>query len=57
MNQNWIKSIMAGIFISIGCVVNLAVGGIVGAALFSLGLTAILVFNFNLFTGKAGDFP
>lgn len=48
---------MAGIFISIGCVVNLAVGGIVGAALFSLGLTAILVFNFNLFTGKAGDFP
>ena len=48
---------MAGIFIALGCVVNLAVGGVVGAALFSLGLTAILSFGFNLFTGKAGDFP
>lgn len=56
MSRTLVKSVMAGVFIGLGCVVNLTVGGVMGAALFSLGLTAILVFGFNLFTGKASDF-
>lgn len=51
------KAILAGILISFGCVVNLRVGGVEGAILFSLGLITILLFGFNLFTGKAGLLP
>lgn len=47
-------SILAGIMISLGCIVNLQVGGIGGALFFSLGLITILMFNFDLFTGRAG---
>ena len=47
-------SILAGIAVSIGCIVNLLVGGVPGAILFSMGLGAILVFGWNLFTGKVG---
>jgi formate/nitrite transporter FocA (FNT family) len=50
-------SILAGIMISLGCIINLQVGGIVGALLFSIGLITILMFNFDLFTGRAGLIP
>ena len=50
-------SILAGILISLGCIINLQVGGIVGALLFSIGLITILMFNFDLFTGRAGLIP
>lgn len=47
-------SIMAGLLIGIGGILNLRLGGIAGAVYFSLGLLAILHFKFELFTGKAG---
>ena len=48
------KAILAGFFIGIGAAVYLTLGGVVGAAFFSVGLATILVFGFSLFTGKAG---
>ena len=47
-------SVLAGIFISIGAIVYLKVGGVVGATLFSVGLMSVLAFQAKLFTGKAG---
>ena len=47
-------SIMAGFLIGMGAIIYLTLGGIAGAVFFSLGLTTIVVFKFNLFTGKAG---
>lgn len=50
-----IKGILAGILISIGCVINLSVSvPIVGSVLFALGLYTIVIFGLNLYTGKAG---
>ena len=49
------KSILAGILIGIGVIVNLScTNGFIGALLFSLGLVLVLVFNADLFTGKIG---
>ena len=48
------KSILAGIMISLGCIVYLVVGGPLGAFLFSIGLISVVTFKLNLFTGKAG---
>lgn len=48
------RAILAGFFIGIGAAVYLTIGGVVGAAFFSVGLATILVFGFSLFTGKAG---
>ena len=48
------KSILAGLMISIGAIVNLTVGPPLGAFIFSVGLMAILIFDLYLFTGKAG---
>lgn len=48
------SAILAGICISIGCVVFLKVGGVAGAALFSFGLITVTHYKFNLFTGKSG---
>ena len=50
-------SILAGIMISLGCIINLQIGGISGALFFSLGLLTILMFDFELFTGRAGLIP
>jgi len=50
----FVPAILAGIFISIGGFVNLAVGSYLGAFLFALGLCAVCVFGTPLFTGKAG---
>lgn len=52
--QLLISSILAGLCISIGCIVNLQVGGICGAILFSVGLISVVSFQYKLFTGMAG---
>lgn len=48
------SAIIAGICISIGCVVNLRVGGVAGAVLFSFGLLAVVHYKLKLYTGTAG---
>lgn len=47
-------SILAGIAISIGCVVFLRVGGVAGAVLFAFGLLTCVHFKLPLYTGTAG---
>ena len=49
-----ILSILAGLMIAVGGVINLSVGGALGAFIFSLGLLTVLIFKLELFTGKAG---
>lgn len=51
---NWLlKSILAGIFIGIGCIAFLSCENkIIGSLLFTVGLFVILTFKLNLFTGK-----
>ena len=46
------KSILAGIFISFGCLAFLKIGGILGAFLFSFGLLGVLKSASLLYTGK-----
>lgn len=48
------KSILAGIFISIGGWAYLAIGGIVGMIAFAFGLLAVVHFGATLYTGTAG---
>lgn len=48
------KGIMAGIMIAVGGIAYLQVGGIVGAALFAIGLLTILPLGYDLYTGRAG---
>ena len=50
-------AILAGICISIGCVVNLRVGGVAGAVLFAFGLTTVVYYGLKLYTGTAGFIP
>lgn len=51
--REFVKSMLAGLAISLGCIVYLSVGGgAFGAFLFSIGLLLVIVFKFNLFTGK-----
>lgn len=47
-------AILAGLCISIGCVVNLRVGGVAGAVLFAFGLTTVVYYKLKLYTGTAG---
>ena len=47
-------AVLAGICISIGCVVNLRVGGVAGAVLFDFGLTTVVYYGLKLYTGTAG---
>lgn len=47
------KGIFAGILISMGGCINLKIGGVVGAVLFSFGLIGVITLRLNLFTGKA----
>lgn len=50
-----VKSIIAGIMIGIGGTVYLSVENkVVGSVLFAIGLFAIVVYGFNLYTGKIG---
>ena len=60
----WIRECLAGILIGIGGMVFLAcntdnvyVGKYVGALLFSVALSSILLFRLNLFTGMVGYLP
>ena len=48
------SSILAGALIALGGYVNLRVGAPIGPILFSLALVSIVIFELNLFTGKAG---
>lgn len=53
--KDFIKAIMAGVMISIGCIIYLSLDNkVAGSVLFSLGLLTILIFKLNLFTGKVG---
>lgn len=50
-----IKSILAGIMIGIGGTIYLSLDNkIVGSILFTIGLFIIVVYSFNLYTGKMG---
>lgn len=50
-----IKSILAGIMIGIGGTIYLSLDNkIVGSILFAIGLFVIVVYGFNLYTGKIG---
>ena len=46
-------SILAGILIGTAGAIYLSIGGPIGAFLFSIGLLTILIFELELFTGKA----
>lgn len=48
------KAILAGIFIAIGGIINLKVGGVLGAFLFSFGLLSVIHYSLPLYTGKSG---
>ncbi len=49
------SSILAGICISIGCIVNLMVGGgPLGAILFTFGLITVVHYKYALYTGTSG---
>lgn len=51
------KSILAGIFIGIGCCLYLSIPNkLIGALCFSLGLLGIRILKFDLFTGKTQFF-
>ena len=54
MKQFCIKSLLAGVFIGLACLVYLNVGGVAGACLFAFGLLGVVVYGLNLYTGKAG---
>lgn len=53
--KNFIKSVLAGIMIGIGGTIYLSIDNkIVGASLFGIGLFMIVIYGFNLYTGKIG---
>lgn len=49
-------STLAGMAISIGCIVYLSVGGVAGAVLFAFGLITVILYRMKLYTGTAGFF-
>ena len=49
------KSMMAGYLIALGGYVNLKVGGVLGAFLFSLGLLSVIAFKTPLYTGMVSN--
>ena len=51
--KTFVFAVLAGVSISIGCIANLASSSaVIGAIFFCVGLFTILIFDFNLFTGK-----
>jgi len=50
----FLSAVMSGLCISIGCIVNLKVGGIAGAVLFTFGLITVVHYKYALYTGTAG---
>lgn len=56
--KDLIKSIIAGVMISIGCIVNMSCENkYVGSLLFCIGLITILLYQLNLYTGKVCYIP
>lgn len=54
-NNNFQKSIMAGICVSLGCICYLSINDkLIGSLLFSIGLFSIFTYDLNLYTGKIG---
>ncbi len=47
-------TILAGMMISLGCILYLNIGGPLGAFCFAIGLMSVVLYQFRLFTGKAG---
>lgn len=47
------RGVLAGVCISMGASIFLAISGVVGAILFAFGLIAVINLKLNLFTGKA----
>ena len=55
-NNNFQKSIMAGICVSLGCICYLSINDkLIGSLLFSIGLFSIFTYDLNLYTGKIGN--
>lgn len=58
LKEGWnlsFSALLAGLCISIGCIVNLMVGGgIPGAVLFTFGLITVVHYKYALYTGTAG---
>ena len=52
--KTYYSAILAGIFISLGCIIYTTIGGFLGAFLFSFGLVAVLSYKASLFTGMIG---
>lgn len=48
------RSILSGIFISLGAAIYLKLGGIIGAIMFSFGLLCVIHYKTPLYTGTAG---
>ena len=57
MVRYWLKSILSGLLIALGCAVNIKIGGIYGAVLFATGLVTIITFHLPLFTGIVAEKP
>lgn len=53
MKELFIRALFAGLFISLGCIAYLTIGGIFGAILFSFGLMSVCFIQLKLFTGYA----
>lgn len=49
-----ISSILAGMFIAIGCLIYTRQPNFVGAVLFSFGLISVILLRLDLYTGKVG---
>ncbi|MBR1407888.1 MAG: hypothetical protein IJ573_03190 [Clostridia bacterium] len=49
------KAVAAGMLITMGCAVRLAVGGLPGVVLFAAGLYFVMMMNAQLFTGIAAE--
>ena len=56
MANKFTLSALAGASIGLAGFVNLAIGGVPGAVLFSFGLLSVYAYGLSLFTGKAGRF-
>lgn len=54
-NNNFLKSIVAGMCVSLGCICYLSIDNkIIGSFLFSVGIISIITYRLNLYTGRIG---
>ena len=52
--NTFMSAAFAGIAISIGCIIFLTMGGIIGATLFAFGLLTVVHYGLKLYTGTVG---